>query len=736
MSPGAASSHPPRRRLQLVLIVGALLLLVQILRLAQIQLLDHAHYMSYADREHWGRVEIPAERGAILDRRHRILSHNVLARSVVVRTKSMFASARTPVRSPRGRLLPPPPVTDAERERITDSLLVATSRVLGPRVGQSPAQLAEVLRKRASFYYLERKMDADRESLWVRGALPAGVSLEPEMKRVRPMGQLAAEVLGSTDVDGIPLGGLERQFDDVLKGSPGWVTVFRDGLWKEHRIPERGQRPATPGLNLELTVDATYQAIVEERLHQAIVEHRARGGSVVLLDPRTGEILALANETMGAGGILAPTHNRAVADMFEPGSTFKMVAFAAGLEDQLIQFDTPLNCEGGSWYLGGPKPIHDDQHDHFGVVPAWYALMKSSNIGTAKVGLKLGAERFTHFARALGFGAATGVDLPGEAPGYLLQPGPNQERPLACMSFGQGVSVSLMQLALAYGTVANGGTLYRPHLVRALWDTRGHCVKTYKPEPVRRVMSEQTAATMRTMLRMVVDSGTARAAQLQWSSAGGKTGTAQKAAANHGGYGEGRYMSVFVGFMPADKPELVMATVIDEPRGQHYGGLVAAPVFKDVMEAIARSGHGPVSPPFEVVRPSRSPEHPQPVAPGIAIPDLAGASRRAAVEQLASVGLSSNVIGRGSRVLRTTPAADEVIPPGGSVSLFTEASLPAQASVPMVVGLTLREALGKLRESGMTVRIVGGGRVVRQEPVAGASAPLGALVVLFADVGR
>ncbi|MBI5837395.1 MAG: PASTA domain-containing protein [Candidatus Eisenbacteria bacterium] len=749
-----------------MLLVGIIFWGLLAARLFKLQILDHETYLRYADREHWGRVELPAERGAILDRDHRILAHNVMSRSVVVRTRAMPAAAAQEARAAaraqararsaaraalkaRGRAVatlpgaasrpgvPPLPPALAARYagRPADSLVALAAHALAGRLGSSPEALEQRLRQRPSFLYLERQMEADRESVWVHGgALPPGVTLEPEVRRMRPMGTLAKEIVGSTDIDGRPLGGVEKHLDDLLRGTPGWVTTFRDGRWVEHRVPERGMRAPVPGYTLELTISANYQALVEERLHAAIREHRARGGSVVLLDPATGEILAMANEAFGSDGRPVPVPNRAVTDMFEPGSTFKMVVFAAALEDRLITPDTPINCEGGTWSLGSGKPIHDDRHDHFFTVPAWYALMKSSNIGAGKLGLRLGPDRMVEFARRMGFGAISGVDLPGEAPGSLAKPGPGQERQLATICFGQGVSVTMMQLASAYAAVANGGLLMRPHVVRAMYDGNNRLVKRFRPEVVRRVMSEATAATLRPMLQAVVDSGTASAARLGWAPAAGKTGTAQKAAPGRGGYGGGKYMSLFVGFMPVDKPRLLMLTMVDEPQGQHYGGLVAAPVFRDVMEALARSGTGPVSPPLEVITPES--RGALAAAGRVAVPDVRGAVRRAAVERVSAAGLVATVVGPGSRVLRMEPPPESWLARGGVVRLWTEGSAARASGVPSVVGMPLREALGTLREAAMGARVVGGGRVTRQEPAPGSPARAGLVVTLYADAAR
>lgn len=737
MTPGVASSHPPRRRLQLVAALGIVFWTVLIMRLANLQLVHHQKYLDEADQQHWGRMALPAERGAILDRHHRLLAHNITCKSLVVRTLDPAAALRRGRSRLKGPQRPALPLRLAEsyRGRPADSLMVCAAVALAPRLQTDTASLLARMRDKQRFLYLERKMDADRESVWVHGdPLPVGATLEPETRRVRPLGGLAADILGSTDIDGRPLGGVEKRYDSQLRGSSGWVKTFRDGRWVEHQIPERGVRAPVAGYTLELTLDAASQAIVEERLHSAILEHHARGGSVVLLNPNTGEIVAMANESVGRGGKPEPTRPRAITDMIEPGSTFKMVVFAAAIENNLITPGTLLNCEGGTWYLGSGKPIHDDKHDHFGVVPAWYALMKSSNIAAGKVALKLGKDRFVDFARELGFGAYSGVDLPGEAPGYLARPTAGQDRQLATIGFGQGVSVTLMQLAMAYGAIANGGTLMRPQLVRALYDSRGNRVRSFEPETVRRVMSARTAATMRTMLQAVVDSGTASAARMSWLSVGGKTGTAQKAEANRGGYSSGRYMSLFVGFLPVDKPELVMVTMIDEPQGTHYGGLVAAPVFKDVMETLARSGNGPISPPFEVVAPERHAA--APASGGVAPPDVRGGARRAAIARLSAAGFKVNLVGQGDRVVRMEPGPEMPQPSGAAVTLWTDAApMLKRGSIPPLVGLSLREAVGRLSEVALSARVVGGGRVVRQDPLPGVPAKPGQVVTLYAFTG-
>lgn len=630
-------------RLALSLVILALWSGGIVYRLVQLQIRDHEHYSLRAQGQHHRKVELQAPRGTIFDVRGR-----ELAVSVEV-----------------------------------DSVWVDPSRVEDP--AEMAGQLADLLKiDRAS---LTRSMDEAREFAWVARLLDPpqaaavrelrlpGVGYLKESKRYYPMRQVASQVVGFAGVDNRGLEGIEGTYNNLVAGQVAMRGVLRDARRGTVLLPNLSFRDPQPGNDLYLTIDVWIQYLLEKELAAAVEETEAKSGTALILDPNTGAILAMASIPT-----FDPNHfgeygreqwrNRAVTDALEPGSTFKMVTAAAALEGNLVDPADVFDCENGSVVVKG-KRIND--HHPFGKLTLREVIAKSSNVGAIKVGLLSGESALYDQIRKFGFGRLTGIDLPGESAG-LLQPVERwHKRATAYISFGQGLSVTAVQLASAFAAVANGGHLYRPYVVEAMGRDGVRQPVEGKPHQVGRAISASTARTLERLLEAVVEEGTGKKAAIDGYRVAGKTGTAQKAAAS-GGYAQGRYVASFVGFAPARQPRLVGLVVLDEPnpRRGYHGGDVAAPVFSAVVgPALLYLGVPPEREPMEVwpgqqdpseqpVRtasisatdlPAGSVHEQQRIDLGMesesSLPDFTGLTARQAVVETATLGLRVNLHGRG-----------------------------------------------------------------------------------------
>jgi len=533
-----------KSRLLLSLVILALWTGGIVYRLAQLQIRDHEQYSLRAQGQHHRKVELQAPRGTIFDARGR-----ELAVSVEV-----------------------------------DSVWVDPSRVENPEAMAN--QLSKVLEIDPKA--LVRSMDSAREFVWVARLLDppqaaavrelnlSGVGYLKESKRYYPMRQLASQVVGFAGVDSRGLEGLEGIYNELVAGRAARRDVLRDARRGTVLLPALSFRDPEPGSDLYLTIDVWIQYLLEKELAAAVERTEAKSGTALILDPNSGAILAMASVPT-----FDPNHfgdygreqwrNRAVTDSLEPGSTFKMVTAAAALEANLVDPSDIFDCERGSVVVMG-KRIRD--HHSFDQLTFREIIAKSSNVGAIKLGLLVGESALYEQIRRFGFGRLTGVDLPGESAG-LLQPVERwHKRAVAYMSFGQGLSVTSLQLASAFAAVANGGLLYRPYVVEAVAREGVRIPVEGKPEVMGRAVSTATARTLERLLEAVVEEGTGKKAAIDGYRVAGKTGTAQKAAAS-GGYAQGRYVASFVGFAPARRPRLVGLVALDEPNpriGYHGGG--------------------------------------------------------------------------------------------------------------------------------------------------------------------
>ena len=631
-------------------------------RLLYLQVAQYDEMKVRADDQHLRRVPTPAKRGDIVDRNGWLLAYSVDAHSVVAYPrliKDPLTTARLVCRALER--------CDAARER----------------------SLAESLASRAQFHFIERHV-TDQVARRIRGLELDGIGLTKESRRYYPNKQLAAAVLGYVGLDNQGLGGLEATFDARVRGRDGLMLMQADAL--QRRVAGRVERAPTAGENLEVTLDRQLQYIAERELKAGVLEHNAAGGSVVIMDPQTGELLALASYPTfnpNAYGSVGPEkrRNRAVQDSYEPGSTFKLVGAGAALEERILRPSDLIDCAPGFIRIADRR-IHDVHT--YGVLTFEDVIVKSSNVGAIKAGQRIGAERLGRWMNRFGFGQQIAPDFRGEHPGIVWNAAKLDEGGLASVSMGYQVAVTPIQMAAAVSSVANGGTLFEPRIVRAF--IRNGRREPVVPRVLRQTVSPETAATLTQIMEAVVERGTGTAAQIDGYTVAGKTGTAAKLV--DGAYSKSEYNTSFVGFAPSRKPALTVIVVIDSPHGKvtAYGGTVAAPIFKRITEAALRHLGVPATinapPPVLVTRkgdggvrqtagsPDRMPIDAvlRPSEDGL-MPDLRGLSARKAVLSLNRMGLTTNVEGTGL-VIEQVPEPGSTLVPGSSATLKLGRRLP------------------------------------------------------------
>jgi stage V sporulation protein D (sporulation-specific penicillin-binding protein) len=668
-------------------------LLVLWARIGWIQLFEHGYYSIRAEEIQEQRVLQKPQRGNLLDRHGRVLARDLATYAVSAAPREMH--------DPPG-----------------------TARELAALLKRDPRALVRDFSRRPRYLEIQRQVSPE-----VAGQIAAlkerGVYLSRETGRVYPLGSAAAEILGRTDLDNAGIDGLELQLDDDLHGRPGWATRFRDGRGRAHDLLRGLRRPPVDGNDVVLTLDSDLQSIVETRLTDAIDSLHALRGFALFMDPRTGEILACVNVPHLPPG---KARNWNFTDTYEPGSTFKMVVAGAALEENLARPDQVFTASASGQLMLVPGAVFHDTHKE-AQFTFRDAVRFSSNIVMGKLGLMVGPERLYRYATALGFGAITGVDFPGEAGGRLRSPDRWSGRSAPTIAIGHEVTVTPLQLVLAYAAVANGGVLMHPQLVREVRGPDGRVVRRVSPEAAQRVFSEHTTTVLRGMLQAVVDSGTAKAARVPGLAIAGKTGTAQKYLAGAGGYAPGVYISSFAGFVPADQPRLVGIVVVDEPKGKHYyGGEVAAPVFRQVLLDLRGLPSGPLAPNVDQI--ASRPPAPAPVV----VPDLRLLPPDAAEHRLAALGLRPVFQGNGPRVLAQDPVAGIATERGSRVDVWLAAPADsAGQTLPDLAGVPVREALRELTARQVPAKLVGHGTVVRMDPPPGTRLPLSQPCVLTCE---
>jgi cell division protein FtsI (penicillin-binding protein 3) len=554
-------------------------------------------------------------------------------------------------------------------------------------------ELIHQLSRKTQFAVLERKASPAIAARVTALKLP-GLGIYKESRRFYPKRELAAHVLGFVGMDNVGLAGLESAYDSRVRGADGRIIVQIDSR-REARAA-REERAATAGDTLELTLDQYLQHIAERELRAGVDEHNAAGGTALIMNPHTGEILALANYPTFNPNVFNEANdvtrkNRAIQDIYEPGSTFKLVTASAALEERVLQTTDLIDCAPGFITFPGRKPIRDVHT--YGVLSFEDVIVKSSNVGAIKAGLRIGPERLVRYINRFGFGQTLAPDFRGESAGIVWNPARLDTSGLASVSMGYQIGVTPLQMASAVSSVANGGTLYEPRIVRAF--IRNGRREPVQPKALRRTVTRETAATMTSIMEAVVERGTAKAAQVEGYTIAGKTGTAAKII--NGRYSDSDYNTSFVGFVPSRKPALTVIVVIDSPHGRvtAYGGTVAAPIFQRIAEASLRHlGVGPTINAPSPVMVARggvdlTGDGPRPVAGPITarlepaleglMPDLRGRSARVAVRALMRLGLNVRLSGDGL-VVEQFPDPGAVLVRGESARLKLARRLPVLLS--------------------------------------------------------
>ena len=640
---------------------------VVVARLAELQLAHGDRYRARAQRQQERRIEISPQRGSIFDREGRPLA-------VSAEASSIYA-------------IPDDVPNPAE-----------AARLLAPQLGMAPEAVLARLTQKKGFVWLARKVDRAAAAS-VRARKIPGIHLVAETKRIYPKGGLAANVLGYVGTDDRGLGGLEHFYDGAIRGKPGEIVALTDARRSTYgeaetatgKLPEEGD-------SLFLSLDSGIQFAAERELAAAVAEAQARSGVLVLLDPANGEILAMASsptfDPNDYGHYSSDARrNRAIADAYEPGSTFKIVTGALALQNSLVTLDETIDTGDGKIRVGNTT-ISEHDGKAYGALTLAGVFEHSSNVGIIRVGLRLGPQRFWQGATALGVGRATGIDLPGESTGLFRRPERWSALSNATISMGQEVSVTPLQLVRVAAAVANGGRLVRPRLVRRIVHPDGR-VDVIVPAPPTRILSEATAGTVRDLLVGAVERGTGKKATIPGFVVAGKTGTAQKAGV--GGYMAGKYVSSFVGFAPSENPKIVGLVLIEEPKGRYYGGDIAAPVFSRV------------------------------VSQALGILRVAPEEQRLPEALLASTSTERIHYPAGVVPVSVHSTGEPLASP---IFSSPEPTLVSADGAPSALGLSARQALALFARRGLVARIEGSGFVVAQQPLPGAQVRTGTTCIL------
>jgi cell division protein FtsI (penicillin-binding protein 3) len=653
-------------------------------RLTYLQLFRHGEYLSRALRQQQRTFEITPERGAIYDRNGR-----ALAMSIPV--DSAFAVP----------------------SEIADENLAA--RLLSGVVNKPQEEIEARLESSRSFAWIARKLPPEKADAISKLNLK-GIYLQKENQRFYPKRELAAHVLGFVDVDEKGLSGIERELDSQIRGKSERIVVMADA---RQRWFDGGEAKRERGASVVLTLDEKIQYIAERELAAAMAKTRSLAGTVIVMNPNTGEILALANwpkfNPNKAGD--APSENwmnRAVSAIYEPGSTFKLITLAAALDQGITRPDEVFDCENGAVYISGHR-IRD--HEPFGMLTVSDILARSSDVGAIKIALRLGAPRFYDYVRAFGFGSLTGVELPNESRGRVE---PLDWKPVstAAISMGQEVGVTPIQLVTAVSAIANGGLLYKPHVIAELRrDEKSlpeeDALATAEP---KRVIRAETAATLRQLMEGVVLHGTGPAAHLDgWTSAG-KTGSAQKIDPSTGHYSPTQFFASFTGFAPINNPAVTILVSLDSPVGLHEGGQVAAPVFKRIAEQVLAyldvSRDVPLNPKLiETAYMKQAAEDPSALEESSSVDFSGQPDPPPAASQVAKADAREQAVS-------TKPVLTVAVDQGGDIE------------VPDFSGKTMRDVTEIALRLGLDPVLVGSNLATNQSPAAGAKVRRGAKITV------
>jgi cell division protein FtsI (penicillin-binding protein 3) len=699
----------PGRRLYIFAALLFVWILVICFRLVRLQVVKYGDFVQRAQRQQNRTIPVQPRRGNIYDR-------NGYALAMSIDVDSVFAV--------------PSEVHDQE----------TTAVILGRVLDMAPQEIVARLQSNRNFAFIKRKIDEETANR-VRELNLRGIYFRKEPKRFYPKRELAAQVLGYVGMDDEGLGGLERQFDDDLRGIPGQELISIDARRKWF---SRVEKPPDPGQNLVLTIDQTIQYIAEKELDQGMADTKAIAGTVVVENPRTGEILALVNRPTFNPNVFnsVPTEalkNRAVSDIYEPGSVFKIVTYSAAIDQHVVTPDDKVDCQHGSINVFGMQ-IHD--HESLGVITIAEALAHSSDVAAIKVGMKLGDQRLYHYIHDYGFGQQTGIELPGETRGMAKPVNRWSKVSIGAISMGQEIGVTPLQTISLVSTIANDGVYTPPRIVAGELPPDSKALPVvFHPAQQHRVVTTMTAAQMKKMMEGVVLFGTARRAILEGYTIAGKTGTAQKVDPQTGVYSKTKYVASFIGFTPVNTPAITIAVILDSPAGLHQGGQVCAPVFKRIAQQVLEYLHVPHD--LDVKTAQRqtllatakdsdltdeSPDHlgtpvqddttnaksatasaTQPANVSQPVPT---AEAKAASTAPAQPAATTTQIQTGTASLTAQPAPAA---PNGTVILDVDSG----TVVPSFLGKPLRSAVEIAQQSGLEINAIGSGIAREQWPAPG-----------------
>jgi len=692
-----------RKRIGLVFVIALGLLCALCLRLVWVQFVMGEELRQKAFAARFRNVEVKAKRGVVYDAKGRPLA-------ISVSTDSFYAI----------------PAQVRKSEKATE-----TATKLAGILGLEQAKVLEQITRRQAFVWLQRHVPDEKAKAIKELKLP-GIAFVEEPERFYPKGMLLANVLGFSGIDNQGLGGIEIAYNQILSGKSGTIMVEYDAKGQEINDALQKYIPPQDGNSILLTIDETIQYIVERELDEVMKTNTPKRAGVIVMEPKTGRILA-----MGTRPSYDPNHyqeydqsvwrNFLISDVYEPGSTFKTVVAAGALEEGVVKpedrFYDPGFIKVGKetvkcWRHGRP---HGSQSFIEGV-------QNSCNPVFVTVGLREGKEIFYRYLYGFGFGKKTGIDLPGEAMGILVNKDRAKDIDLATMSIGQANAVTPIQLISAFAAIANGGTYLKPQLLKEIRDKDGNLIQTIEPEVVRQVVSAKTSQTLLSILETVVSDGTGRNAYIEGFRAGGKTGTAQKILPG-GGYSANEFIASFMGVAPVNDPQLVALVIIDSPKGVYFGGQIAAPRFKNIVRDSLR---------YLQVEAQMDPDKiTNNTQRTLALPDFIGLDSSEAVNRAGKLKLKIDVIGTGNKIKAQLPLPGTKVVEGSKVVIYT--SIPAAEGKPenvIVPDLTGR-SIGEVKEITLLLNLNfalnGSGVVVRQEPEPGTQLPVGSTITVYLE---
>jgi stage V sporulation protein D (sporulation-specific penicillin-binding protein) len=679
-------------------------------RVFWVQFVKGAEYSEKAIQNRMRDVPVESKRGIIYDRNGQELAISVSADSVYAIPIEIRASGR-------------------EKE-----IACGLAEVLE----MDENKLLERLTKTTSFEWVKRQIEFEQSKKIREMDLP-GIGLTEESRRYYPKGTLASHVLGISGIDNTGLEGIDYYYNDLVGGIKGRIIIEHDAV--NRPIPEATHKyiPPVDGADLMLTIDESIQYITERELDKVFQERQAKQAAAIVMDPQTGEILALAcrpnfNPNNYNDYPASNRHNYAINDSYEPGSTMKITTAAMAMEEKVVNEESKFFCPG--YIKVGAETIGCPDRKAHGSQTFAQIVENSCNVGFVELGLELGLEKYYKYLRAFGFGKMTGIDLPGEASGILVPRNSAQQIDLATMAMGQANAVTPIQLITAVSAVANDGILMKPHLVKQVADKNGKVIKKNEPTVVREIISKETAKELCLILEGEVVNGTGKNAYIEGYRAAGKTGTAQKPSPT-GGYLPNEYVASFIGFAPANDPKLACLVVVDAPQGYpYYGGWVAAPAFREIIKDSLRYLELPMEQTEDSEELVEEQKNKQ-----VLVPDLVNLPLAEAITTVKNRGLEPRVSGTGDIVWQQTPKPQTKLDRGSEViihlSPFEKGEEGSEITVPDLQGKSMKEVVKILADLGLHLLPEGYGLAYEQSPEAGKIVTSGSTIkVRFQAIGE